>query len=68
MARPSGALASTAISQDARETLLARFFSAIGGRSAEESYQLFNPRDNIGWHDPAQTAAEMEKLLNEQAA
>lgn len=53
---------------DARETLRARFFSALGGRSAEESYKLFNPRTNIGWQDPAQTASEMENDLALQAA
>jgi hypothetical protein len=52
----------------ARQTLLARFFSAIGGRSADDAYQLFNPRNTIDWHDAAQISAEMERLLTEQAA
>jgi hypothetical protein len=51
-----------------RQTLLARFFAAIGGRSADDAYQFFNPRTTINWHDAAQTSAEMEKLLTEQAA
>jgi hypothetical protein len=52
----------------ARQTLLARYFSAIGGLAAEESYKLFNPRTTVEWHNTAQTSAEMEKLLTEQAA
>jgi hypothetical protein len=50
-----------------RQSLLARFFSSIGGRSPDESYALFNPRTTISWHDSAQVAAEMEKVLSGQA-
>ena len=53
---------------DARQALLARFFSAIGAHSADESYNLFRPRTTINWHDAAQALAEMDQLMAAQAA
>ena len=59
---------SDGLSGDTRQALLTRFFSAIGGGSGDNSYQLFHPRTTINWHDPAEAASEMENHLAAQAA
>jgi hypothetical protein len=51
-----------------RQTWLARFLSAIDWLSREQAEQLFHPQTIIKWHGAAEAAAEMEKLLTQQAA
>jgi hypothetical protein len=53
---------------ESRQSLLARFLGAIGGRPADDAYQLFHPRTTLKWQDAAQTASEMESLLAAQSA
>jgi hypothetical protein len=53
---------------DSRQALLAQFFGAVGGRSAEQAYQLFHPRNMISWQDTAQAASEIESHLAAQSA
>jgi hypothetical protein len=52
---------------ESRQNLLARFFSAIGGRPTDDAYQLFHPRTILKWHDAAQAASEMESHLAAQS-
>jgi hypothetical protein len=59
---------SDGLSGDTRQALLTQFFSAIGGGSGDDSYQLFHPRTTINWRDAAQAASEMENLLAAQSA
>jgi hypothetical protein len=53
---------------DTRRALLTRFFSAIGGGSGDDPYQLFHARTTINWRDAAQAASEMENHLAAQSA
>jgi hypothetical protein len=53
---------------DSRQTLLARLFGAVGGRSSDDAYQLFHPRTTLNWQNAAQAASEIENLLTSQAA
>jgi hypothetical protein len=53
---------------ETRQTLRARFFSAIDGLSADQSEKLFGSRTSIEWRSAAQVTEEIENRLGMQAA
>jgi hypothetical protein len=74
VARAGGAAESLACSSyessggGIRQEFVNWFFGSVRHLSQQQSYDLFNPRTAIEWHGAAQAAAEMEKLLDEQAS
>lgn len=50
-----------------RQTWLAEFLAATDWIPAQQAEQLFHPKTTIEWHGANQAAAEIEKLLDQQA-
>jgi hypothetical protein len=53
---------------DLRQRRVNRFVATVESLTETQSEELFSPRTIIHWRDASQTAAEMEKSLDEQAA
>jgi hypothetical protein len=55
------------LSEQGRQSLLARFVGALNGLSAEQSQELFRPATDIQWSGAAQASVEIANALDNQS-